>query len=172
MLGIVLQSKTDFAEFVQHNSVLNCVIVVLALACFLSIAGCLQIPMIICLGAAFFRYAPSCLDNRFALQSSGRGFQISGSFNGIITNVAATDYSIAFPLQLFLGLLPNRFASSACVLWILSSHTVFITNKVPFRTGNIIMQNRPFQISKWTLPQICTVRSLAKIGQVKCAACA
>lgn len=116
MLGIALQSKTDFAEFVQHNSVLNCVTVFLAIACFLSLASCLQIPMIVCLGAAFFRYAPSCLDNHFALQSSSRGFQISGSFNGIVTNTAATDYSITFPLQLFLGLLPSRLASRACVL--------------------------------------------------------
>lgn len=117
---------------------------------------------------------------RFALQSLSRGFQISGSFNGIITNAAATDYSITFPLKLFLHLPPNRFASSACVadLWysnsdyVVSSHTIFITSKVPFRTENIILQNRPFQISKLPLAQTCTVHSLAKIGQVKCAACA
>lgn len=56
-------------------------------------------------------------------------------------------------------------------LWYSNSDSVLIShhsvhNKLPFRAENTIMQNKPF------LAQTCMVCSLAKIGQVKCVACA
>lgn len=119
----------------------------------LSIASCLQIPMIICSGAAFFSCAPSYFENQLALRPMRRGFQSFSSFNAVLTKPAATGYSIAFLFQLFLGLLPSMFPSSVLqicdvvmvpISWVA---TALLTNEPPFKTERI-MQNRPFQMIK------------------------
>lgn len=132
--------------------------------------------MTVCLRAAFSPCALSCLDNHFAPQPPSRAFHISASFHGIRTKAASTAaaFSGSAPKQVCISCMCGSHlwcSNRGCVL---SSHTVFMSSRVPFRAENIIYYAEQ-TISNQQMAScssMCTVCSLAKAGQVKRAACA
>lgn len=107
-----------------------------------------------------------------------QGCWIFASFHGI--SLPSKPTALRFLLSFFLGLLPSMFAASARVLQVCgvvivpiswAAITLFKTNKAPCKRESILRQKRPFQVIKPPFAQKHTVRSLAKIGQLKCESC-